>query len=127
MVVSLESSRWLVYRTAITRQHLQNYVETFKRDNTDWQSKLNKSNEEYIRIRDEADRISSISKLYASNCAFDAANRSVQIFGSYGYTKKSRVARHFLDSRAIMIYEGANEVLTLKIGSQCLGKNFEAY
>jgi hypothetical protein len=54
-------------------------------------------------------------------------NRSVQIFGSSGYTKKSRVARHFLDSRATMIYEGANEVLTLKIGSQSLGHEFRAY
>ena len=102
-------------------------METFKKDNTDWQSKLNKSNEKYIRLRDEADRISAISKFYASNCAFDAANRSVQIYGSSGYTKKSRVARHFLDSRAIMIYEGTNEVLALKIGSQSLGKNFKAY
>lgn len=127
MVVSLESSRWLVYRAAIIRQHLQDYVETFKKDNTDWQLKLNKSNEKYIRLRNEADRISAISKFYTSNCAFDAANRSVQIYGSAGYTKKSRVARHFLDSRAIMIYEGANEVLALKIGSQSLGKNFKAY
>ncbi|MGH9976784.1 MAG: acyl-CoA dehydrogenase family protein, partial [Nitrososphaeraceae archaeon] len=127
MVVGLESSRWLVYRAAITRQHLQDYVETFKKDNTDWQSKLNKSNDKYSRLRGEADRISAISKFYASNCAFDAANRSVQIYGSAGYTKKSRVARHFLDSRAIMIYEGTNEVLALKIGSQSLGKNFKAY
>jgi alkylation response protein AidB-like acyl-CoA dehydrogenase len=127
MVVGLESSKWLVYRAAVTRQHLQDYVETFKKDNTDWQSKLNKSNDKYIRLRDEADRISAISKFYSSNCAFDAANRSVQIFGSAGYTKKSRVARHFLDSRAIIIYEGTNEVLALKIGSQSLGKNFKAY
>ena len=127
IVVSLESSRWLVYRAAITRQRLQDYVETFKRENIDWQMKLNRSNEEYIQIRNEADRLSAISKFYASNCAFDAANRSVQIFGSSGYTKKSRVARHFLDSRATMIYEGANEVLTLKIGSQSLGHEFRAY
>ncbi len=127
MVVSLESSRWLVYRAAITRQRLQHYVETFKRENIDWQMKLNRSNKKYIQIRNEADRLSAISKFYASNCSFDAANRSVQIFGSSGYTKKSRVARHFLDSRATMIYEGANEVLTLKIGSQSLGQEFRAY
>jgi alkylation response protein AidB-like acyl-CoA dehydrogenase len=127
MVLSLESSRWLVYRAAVTRQHLQDYVERFKKANKDWQLKLSKPNEKYVQLRTEADRISAISKFYASNCAFDAANRSVQIFGSAGYTKKSRVARHFLDSRAIMIYEGANEVLSLKIGSQSLGKHFKAY
>jgi alkylation response protein AidB-like acyl-CoA dehydrogenase len=32
-----------------------------------------------------------------------------------------------LDSRATMIYEGANEILTLKIGSQSLGQEFGAY
>lgn len=127
MVVSLESSKWLVYRAAITRQHLHDYVENFKKDNMDWQLKLNKSDKKYIRLRNQADRISTISKFYASNCALDAANRSVQIFGSAGYTKKSRVARHFLDSRAITIYEGANEVLALKIGSQSLGNDFKAY
>jgi alkylation response protein AidB-like acyl-CoA dehydrogenase len=127
MVVSLQSSRWLVYRAAVTRQRLQHYVETFKRENIDWQMKFNRSNKKYIQIRNEADRLSAISKFYASNCSFDAANRSIQIFGSSGYTKKSRVARHFLDSRATMIYESANEVLTLKIGSQSLGQEFRAY
>ena len=81
MVVSLESSRWLVYRAAITRQRLQHYVETFKRENIDWQMKFNRSNKKYIQIRNEADRLSAISKFYASNCSFDAANRSIQIFG----------------------------------------------
>jgi alkylation response protein AidB-like acyl-CoA dehydrogenase len=37
------------------------------------------------------------------------------------------VARHFLDSRATTIYEGANEVLELKIASQVLGKEYAAY
>jgi alkylation response protein AidB-like acyl-CoA dehydrogenase len=127
IVVSLESSKWLVYHAAITRQQLHDYVENFKVDNIDWQLKLNKSDKKYIRLKNQADRIAAISKFYASNCAFDAANRSVQIFGSTGYTKKSKVARHFLDSRATTIYEGANEVLTLKIGSQSLGNDFKAY
>jgi len=127
MAVSLESSRWLVYRAAVARQLLHDYVERFKMENNDWPSKLNKSNKKYSQIRNAADKISAISKFHASNCAFDAANSSVQIFGSSGYTKKSRVARHFLDSRAIVIYEGANEVLTLKIGSQILGQDYRAY
>lgn len=127
MAVSLESSRWLVYRAAVARQLLHDYVERFKMENNDWPSKLNKSNKKYSQIRNAADKISTISKFHASNCAFDAANSSVQIFGSSGYTKKSRVARHFLDSRAIVIYEGANEVLMLKIGSQILGQDYRAY
>ncbi|HEX2556703.1 MAG TPA: acyl-CoA dehydrogenase family protein, partial [Nitrososphaera sp.] len=63
----------------------------------------------------------------ATNCAFEAANRSVQVFGSFGYRKTARVARHFLDSRATTIYEGANEVLKLKIASQILGDGYRAY
>jgi len=53
--------------------------------------------------------------------------RSVQIFGSYAYRKSNRVARHFLDSRAITIDEGTNEVLELKTASKILGGNYRAY
>lgn len=78
-------------------------------------------------MRSDADNLSTIAKFYASNSAFDSANRSVQIFGSYAYRKSNRVARHFLDSRAIMIYEGTNEVLQLKMASKILGDNYKAY
>jgi alkylation response protein AidB-like acyl-CoA dehydrogenase len=71
--------------------------------------------------------LAAIAKHYATNSSFDVANRSVQIFGSEGYKKTSRVARHFLDSRATTIYEGANEVIELKIASEILGSNFKAY
>ena len=43
------------------------------------------------------------------------------------YRKTSRVARHFLDSRAIIIYEGANEGIELKMASQILGEDYRAY
>ncbi|MGI0075478.1 MAG: acyl-CoA dehydrogenase family protein, partial [Nitrosotalea sp.] len=78
-------------------------------------------------LRNRADRLAAIAKLHATNAAFDCANRAVQIFGSYGYQKTSRVARHFLDSRAIVIYEGANEVLKLKIASLEMGDKYDAY
>ena len=41
--------------------------------------------------------------------------------------KSNRVARHFLDSRAITIYEGTNEILQLKVASKILGNEYEAY
>ena len=69
----------------------------------------------------------AIAKFHSSNSAFDLANRAVQIFGSFAYRKTSRVARHFLDSRAIMIYEGANEVLELKMASQILGEDYRFF
>jgi alkylation response protein AidB-like acyl-CoA dehydrogenase len=127
MAVSIESSRWLVYRAAYARQIMHTYVENLKKEHGDWQSKLARSNKEYCDLREQADLLAAIAKLHSSNCAFDAANRSVQIFGSLGYQKTSRVARHFLDCRATTIYEGANEVLLLKIASKTLGAEFRAY
>ena len=127
MAVNIESSRWLVYCAALARQKLHDYVEQFKTEDDEWQSKLNKSNKEYSILRNEADRLAAIAKFHSSNSAFDSANRAVQIFGSFAYRKTSRVARHFLDSRAIMIYEGANEVLELKMASQILGEDYRSF
>ena len=127
IILNIESSRWLTYRAAVARQKLQDYVEQFKKKTDKWQSKLNRNNKDYSSLRNDADNLSSIAKLHASNAAFDSANSAVQIFGAEGYKKTSRVARHFLDSRAITIYEGANEVLELKIASYPLGAEYRAY
>ena len=124
IAVSIASSRWLVYRAAAARQKLHDYVEGIKSDRL---SRLGRGNREYSLLRREADGLAAIAKFHASNCAFEAANSSVQVFGSFGYRKTARVARHFLDSRATMIYEGANEVLKLKIASQVLGDDYRAY
>lgn len=123
IAISLESSKWLVYRAAAARQKLRAYIESLKGDH----AKLNRGNEEYSDLRKEADKLTSIAKFHSTNCAFDASNRSVQIFGSLGYLKTARVARHFLDSRATTIYEGANEVLILKIASIFLGNKYRSY
>jgi alkylation response protein AidB-like acyl-CoA dehydrogenase len=127
IVVGIESSRWLTYKAASARQKLHDYVEQFKLEQEEWQSKLNRDNKIYSGLRNEADRLTSIAKFHATNTAFDCANRSLQVFGSFGYQKTARVAKHFLDSRATMIYEGANEVLELKIASEVLGDDFKAY
>lgn len=127
IVVGIESSRWLTYKAASARQKLHDYVELFKLEQEEWQSKLNRDNKIYSTLRNEADRLTAIAKFHATNTAFDCANRSLQVFGSFGYQKTARVAKHFLDSRATMIYEGANEVLELKIASEVLGDNFKAY
>jgi alkylation response protein AidB-like acyl-CoA dehydrogenase len=104
IVVNIESSRWLVYRAALARQNLHDYVEQLKIEDHQWQSKLTRDNKVYYTLRSEADNLSTIAKFHASNSVFDSANRSVQIFGSSAYRKNNRVARHFLDSRAITIY-----------------------
>ncbi|HEX5893068.1 MAG TPA: acyl-CoA dehydrogenase family protein [Nitrososphaeraceae archaeon] len=127
MAANIESSKWLIYRAAIARQELHDYVEHLKTIEDKWQSKLNNSNEQYSSLRKETDRLSTIAKFYVTNATFDTSNRAVQIFGGLGYRKTTRVARHFLDSRAIIIYEGTNEILELKIASMILGKNYKTY
>ena len=127
IAVNIESSRWLVYYAAHARQRLHDYVEKLKQEDSQWLYRLNRYNNEYSTLRNEADRIAAIAKFHTSNSAFDSANRAVQIFGSVAYRKTNRVARHFLDSRATTIYEGANEVLELKMASQILGDEYKAY
>jgi alkylation response protein AidB-like acyl-CoA dehydrogenase len=126
IATDIQSSRWLTYRAAAARQKLHEYVERLK-ERDDWVERLGRGNKEYAALRSEADRLAAIAKFHASNCSFDCANRAVQVFGSAGYRKTTRVARHFLDSRATMIYEGANEVLELKIASGVLGDGYSAY
>jgi alkylation response protein AidB-like acyl-CoA dehydrogenase len=127
IIVALESTKWLVYKAATIRQQLQIYLETLKSEDNGWILKINRKNKKYSDLRNECDRLSAIAKYYATNASVDVANRSVQIFGSEGYKKTSRVARHFLDSRATTIYEGTNEVLELKIASEILGNEYRAY
>ncbi len=127
MILNIESSRWLVYRSAIARQKLHDYVEGLKEKDPNWQEKLNREDREYSALRAKADRLAAVAKLHSSNAAYDSANRAVQVFGSFAYQRTNRVARHFLDSRAIIIYEGANEVLKLKIASLELGDKYQAY
>ena len=127
IVVAIETSKWLLYKAATTRQSLQDYLENMKSKDKDWIFNLNRNNKRYQYLRNECDRLSAIAKYHATNVSFDTANRSVQVFGSEGYKKTSRVARHFLDARATTIYEGTNEVLELKIASETLGTKYRAY
>jgi alkylation response protein AidB-like acyl-CoA dehydrogenase len=126
IATDIQSSRWLTYRAAAARQKLHEYVERLK-EHDDWADRLSRSNKEYASLRSEADYLAAIAKFHASNCSFECANRAVQVFGSAGYRKTARVALHFLDARATMIYEGANEVLELKIASGVLGDSYSAY
>jgi alkylation response protein AidB-like acyl-CoA dehydrogenase len=125
IVSNIESAKWLVYRAAAAKQKLADHVENLKEYNNSFERMS--GDEEYIRLRREASRLAAIAKYYATNAAFDSANRSVQVLGSAGYSKKSRAARHLLDSRAAMILEGANEVLELKIAYDILGREYRAY
>lgn len=55
-------------------------------------------------------REASMAKLFASEAATRACNRSLQIHGGYGYTREFAVERHLRDAKICEIGEGTSEV-----------------
>jgi alkylation response protein AidB-like acyl-CoA dehydrogenase len=78
-------------------------------------------------LRNRAELLAAQAKLFASNAAWDAADRGVQVYGGRGWSTLYRVGRHLMDVRVCRIYEGTDEVLKLKVAAAVLGKEFEAY
>jgi alkylation response protein AidB-like acyl-CoA dehydrogenase len=74
-----------------------------------------------------AELLAAQAKLFASNAAWDAADRAVQVLGGRGFSTLYRPGRHLNDVRVCRIYEGADEILKLKVAAAVLGKEFEAY
>jgi alkylation response protein AidB-like acyl-CoA dehydrogenase len=74
-----------------------------------------------------ADLLAAQAKLFAGQAAWDAADRAVQVFGGRGWSTLYRVGRHLMDVRVCRIYEGTDEILTLKVAAAVLGKEYEAF
>jgi alkylation response protein AidB-like acyl-CoA dehydrogenase len=74
-----------------------------------------------------ADLAVAQAKFHATNAAWDAADRAVQIFGGRGFSELYRVGRHLQDVRVCRIYEGTDEIMKLKIAAALLGKDFAAF
>ena len=107
MKTELESSRLMVDRAAKLMDNYEN------------------SNNE--KLREEADAAIAEAKFHASNAAWDAADRAVQILGGRGWSFLYRPGRHLVDTRVCRIYEGTDEIMKLKIAAALLGKGFEAF
>jgi len=75
----------------------------------------------------EADGLAAKAKLFITNAAWDAVDRSVQVFGGRGWSTLYRPGRHLMDVRVCRIYEGTDEILKLKIAASLLGKEYEAF
>jgi alkylation response protein AidB-like acyl-CoA dehydrogenase len=75
----------------------------------------------------QADLLAAQAKFFASNAAWDAADRAVQVLGGRGWSTLYRPGRHLTDVRVCRIYEGTDEILTLKIAAAVLGKEYEAF
>ncbi|HEV8058896.1 MAG TPA: acyl-CoA dehydrogenase family protein [Gemmataceae bacterium] len=78
-------------------------------------------------VKSRADMLSAQAKLFASNAAWDAADRAVQVFGGRGWSTLYRPGRHLQDVRVCRIYEGTDEILKLKVAAAILGKEYEAF
>ena len=108
MATSLEAAKLLVYKSALLKQ----------------KSDENPGDRD---LRDRTDIMISKAKYFASNASFEAADRTVQIFGSSGYSFETRAPRHLVDTRVCRIYEGTDEIMVQKIAVSLLGTDFEAY
>ena len=61
-----------------------------------------------------------MAKVYATEAANLIANRAVQIFGGYGYSKEYAVERLYRDARVTTIYEGTSEIQRMVISKNLL-------
>ena len=81
-----------------------------------------------VELARQADIAAAQAKLFASNAAWDAADRAVQAFGGRGWSTLYRPGRHLQDVRVCRIYEGTDEILKLKLAAHVLGgKEWEAF
>ncbi len=108
IAMNLEMAWWPTYIAAVEKTKLD-------------------SNPTDLELRNKVDLYSAIAKRVASRLAYESADSAVQVFGGFGYSLLSPVARHLCDARVARIYEGTDEIMELKIASLILGKGFEAY
>ena len=63
----------------------------------------------------------SMSKQYATDAAFNAANDAIEIHGAYGFSAEYPVERFLRNARGPIIYEGTREIHTILQGEYALG------
>jgi (2S)-methylsuccinyl-CoA dehydrogenase len=57
----------------------------------------------------------ALAKLYASRVAEVVTRDAMQIHGAMGYSEETDVSRYFVDARVLSIFEGAEEILSLRV------------
>ena len=62
----------------------------------------------------------SMTKLHACRTAEWVTREAMQIHGGMGYAEEFPVSRHFVDARVLSIFEGAEEVLALRVVARSL-------
>jgi alkylation response protein AidB-like acyl-CoA dehydrogenase len=69
---------------------------------------------------EDAEKLSAISKTFASEIAMKVTTDAVQILGGYGYMKDYPVERMMRDAKVTQIYEGANQIQRWVVAQQLL-------
>jgi butyryl-CoA dehydrogenase len=88
MAIQIEAARALVYSVA-------RYVDTNPK---------------------EVSKVSSITKVFASDMAMRVATDAVQVFGGHGYMREYPVEKMLRDAKILQIYEGTNQIQRNVIG-----------
>jgi len=63
----------------------------------------------------EGQAAAALAKLYASRMAEYVTRDAMQLHGAMGYGEETNVSRYFLDARVLTIFEGAEEILALRV------------
>ena len=66
-------------------------------------------------------RETSLAKWHATESAFDAAHKAIQVHGAYGYSAEYPVERYFRNARAPIIYEGTTQIHKMMQAEHALG------
>ena len=69
---------------------------------------------------DEATRLASMAKLFASEHAVDVTDEAIQVHGGAGYVDDYPVERYYRDARVTKIYDGTSEIQKNIIAEQLL-------
>lgn len=69
-------------------------------------------------------REASVAKVFASETAYRACHRAVQMFGGYGYIRDYPVERHLRDIKVTSIYEGTSEIQRIIIARDLLRSGY---
>jgi acyl-CoA dehydrogenase len=62
----------------------------------------------------------SVSKLYATEAAYEVVDQALQIMGGYGYTRFFPIEKLLRDTRLFRIYEGTSEVQRIVLAGHAL-------
>ncbi len=70
--------------------------------------------------RKDAEKLSAVSKYFASEMAMKVTTDAVQILGGYGYMKEYPVERMMRDAKVTQIYEEANQIQRWVVAQELL-------